>query len=84
MKWFLSRTLGILVAVALIVAGGCSDQPDKSQGKASGQKSGDAKNSCSNRRIASRPAVRQTRPRRRMPILKSNPPLLNLLSMRKK
>jgi aldose 1-epimerase len=36
----------ILVAVALIVAGGCSDQPDKSQGKASGQKSGDATNSA--------------------------------------
>ena len=41
MKWFLSRSLGILVAAALTVAGGCSDQPQKSpQSKPSGQKPG--------------------------------------------
>src|SRR5271157_2536051 len=44
MKWFLSRSLGFLVVATLTVAGGCSDQPASPQGKASGQKSVDAKN----------------------------------------
>ena len=84
MKWFLSRSLGILVAAALTVAGGCSDQPESRKAKRAVRSPGTQRIRHSNRRIASQPAVRQPRPRRRMPILKPNPPLLNLLSMRKK
>ena len=46
MKCFVSRSLGILAIAALIASGGCSDQPVSPQGKPSGQKSGDAKNSA--------------------------------------
>ncbi|MGO9114509.1 MAG: galactose-1-epimerase [Thermoguttaceae bacterium] len=46
MKCFLSRSLGILVAATLSVAGGCSDQPMPQQSRTSGQKPADAKDSA--------------------------------------